>query len=152
MKLRVLAIVAGLAVVGAVACDSDEETAPDPGSSETTEQPEVTAAPFTVPPTTNPCAVGFGCPPPGQTAPPPTTPNPCPFFSCGPAPRTPAPPPTTGGGCNPNYTPCVPNDPVDVDCAGGSGDGPSYVRGPVRVTGTDVYDLDRDGDGTGCDS
>jgi hypothetical protein len=21
--------------------------------------------------------------------------------------------------CNPNYTPCVPNDPVDVDCADG---------------------------------
>jgi hypothetical protein len=70
-------------------------------------------------------------------------------------PPSPAPrsvPPGPGPGCNPNYTPCVPNDPVDVDCAGGSGDGPSYVTGPVRVTGVDVYDLDRDGDGTGCDT
>jgi hypothetical protein len=40
--------------------------------------------------------------------------------------------------CNPNYTPCVPNDPVDMDCEGGGGDGPSYVRGPVQVIGEDV--------------
>jgi hypothetical protein len=33
---------------------------------------------------------------------------------------------------------------------GGSGDGPGYT-GPVRVIGPDVYDLDRDDDGTGCD-
>jgi hypothetical protein len=52
--------------------------------------------------------------------------------------------------CDPNYDPCVPMD-TDVDCAGGRGNGPSYVPGPVRVTRTDVYDLDRDGDGIGCD-
>ena len=28
----------------------------------------------------------------------------------------------------------------------------AYVRGPVTVIGNDIYDLDRDGDGTGCDS
>jgi hypothetical protein len=39
----------------------------------------------------------------------------------------------------------------DVDCAGGSGNGPSYVSGPVQVIGPDVYDLDRDGDGIACD-
>ena len=33
----------------------------------------------------------------------------------------------------------------DYDCAGGSGDGPKYA-GPVRVTGTDPYDLDADGE------
>ena len=38
----------------------------------------------------------------------------------------------------------------DAD-AGGSGNGPKYVTGPVRVTGSDVYDLDRDGDGVACD-
>jgi endonuclease YncB( thermonuclease family) len=27
-----------------------------------------------------------------------------------------------------------------------------YVDGPVRVSGDDPYDLDRDGDGVGCDS
>jgi hypothetical protein len=53
-------------------------------------------------------------------------------------------------GCHPNYDPCVPID-VDVDCEGGKGDGPSYVRGPIRVIGPDVYDLDRDHDGIGCE-
>jgi hypothetical protein len=54
--------------------------------------------------------------------------------------------------CDPNYSgACVPIA-SDVDCAGGSGDGPAYVQGPVRVIGRDIYDLDRDGDGIGCDS
>jgi hypothetical protein len=51
--------------------------------------------------------------------------------------------------CTPGYDPCIPPGP-DVDCAGGSGNGPRYVRGPVRVTGPDIYDLDRDGNGIGC--
>lgn len=56
-----------------------------------------------------------------------------------------------GGGCDPNYSgACVPIA-SDVDCAGGSGNGPAYVQGPVRVIGTDIYDLDRDGDGVACD-
>ncbi|GIF00473.1 hypothetical protein Ari01nite_79370 [Paractinoplanes rishiriensis] len=53
-------------------------------------------------------------------------------------------------GCDANYTPCVPIA-QDVDCRGGSGDGPAYVDGPVRVIGNDPYDLDRDGDGVACD-
>lgn len=36
--------------------------------------------------------------------------------------------------------------PRDYDCAGGSGNGP-YYAGVVRVIGSDVFDLDRDGDG-----
>lgn len=59
-------------------------------------------------------------------------------------------PPRPAGRCDPNYTPCVPVA-SDVDCAGGRGNGPAYVRGPVRVIGRDVYGLDRDGDGIGCD-
>jgi hypothetical protein len=59
-------------------------------------------------------------------------------------------PETAAERCDPNYTPCVPID-SDVDCAGGKGNGPSYVRGPVRVVGVDVYGLDADGDGIGCD-
>jgi resuscitation-promoting factor RpfB len=39
----------------------------------------------------------------------------------------------------------------DVDCAGGTGDGPRYVQGPVDVSGGDPYGLDADGDGTGCE-
>src|SRR5690606_1979841 len=53
--------------------------------------------------------------------------------------------------CDPNYAgACVPIA-SDVDCAGGSGDGPAYVRGPVRVIGKDIYRLDHDGDGIGCE-
>ena len=54
-------------------------------------------------------------------------------------------------GCNPNYADkCVPNA-SDVDCAGGNGNGPVYVSGPVRVVGVDVYGFDRDKDGIGCE-
>jgi hypothetical protein len=53
-------------------------------------------------------------------------------------------------GCDPNYGGCVPVA-SDVDCAGGSGNGPAYVEGIVQVIGSDIYDLDRDGDGYGCD-
>ena len=45
---------------------------------------------------------------------------------------------------------CVPIA-SDVDCAGGGGNGPAYVSGPVRVVGPDVYGLDRDKDGVGCE-
>jgi resuscitation-promoting factor RpfB len=53
--------------------------------------------------------------------------------------------------CDPNYSgACVPIA-SDVDCAGGSGNGPAYVQGPVQVIGTDIYGLDSDGDGIGCE-
>lgn len=53
--------------------------------------------------------------------------------------------------CDPNYGgACVPIA-SDVDCAGGSGNGPAYVTGPVTVIGSDIYGLDRDGDGIGCE-
>ncbi|WP_217178856.1 G5 domain-containing protein [Streptomyces sp. AC495_CC817] len=68
-----------------------------------------------------------------------------------PAPAAPVPLIQQGGGCDPNYTgACVPIA-SDVDCAGGSGNGPAYVQGPVRIVGSDIYDLDRDGDGIACD-
>jgi len=55
------------------------------------------------------------------------------------------------GGCDENYTPCVPIA-SDVDCAGGSGNGPAYVEGPVQIIGSDPYGLDADADGVGCQS
>ncbi|HSK56346.1 MAG TPA: hypothetical protein VK908_13895 [Jiangellales bacterium] len=61
--------------------------------------------------------------------------------------RLEAPPPDE---CHPSYDPCVPIA-SDVDCEGGSGDGPLYT-GRVRVIGPDEYDLDRDGDGVGCEN
>lgn len=64
----------------------------------------------------------------------------------------PAPAPQVQGDtCDSNYSgACVPIA-SDVDCAGGSGNGPAYVEGPVRVVGNDIYDLDRDGNGIGCE-
>jgi hypothetical protein len=58
------------------------------------------------------------------------------------------PPPSAN--CTPGYSPCL-APAYDYDCAGGSGDGPKYVYGTVRVTGSDPYGLDADGDGYGCD-
>lgn len=52
--------------------------------------------------------------------------------------------------CDPNYSGCVPIA-SDVDCAGGRGNGPAYVDGPVSVIGNDIYGLDRDRDGVGCE-
>lgn len=53
--------------------------------------------------------------------------------------------------CHPSYEgACVPIA-SDVDCAGGSGNGPEYVQGPIYVVGPDEYDLDRDGDGVACE-
>ncbi len=46
--------------------------------------------------------------------------------------------------CNPNYTPCVPNSASDLDCPD--------VGHPVKVVGSDPYNLDGDGDGSGCES
>ena len=51
--------------------------------------------------------------------------------------------------CLPNYDPCV-QPAIDVDCVGG-GDGPAFVQGPVRVLSVDVYRLDTDHDGIGCE-
>jgi hypothetical protein len=51
--------------------------------------------------------------------------------------------------CTPGYAPCLPPA-SDYDCRGGSGNGPKY-SGPVRVTGSDPYDLDRDRDGKACE-
>lgn len=69
----------------------------------------------------------------------------CPKPPPPPGPPDPPPPPCQG------YSPCLPPGP-DVDCAGGSGDGPRYVQGPVYVNGSDPYGLDSDGDGVGCET
>jgi hypothetical protein len=64
----------------------------------------------------------------------------------------PKPKPQPASNCDSNYTgACVPVA-SDVDCAGGDGDGPEYVEGPVQIVGDDVYDLNRDDDSIACDS
>ncbi len=52
--------------------------------------------------------------------------------------------------CHPSYSGCLRADASDYDCAGGSGNGPYYTS-RVQVVGPDVFGLDRDGDGWGCD-
>lgn len=61
-----------------------------------------------------------------------------------PAPLVQQPKPQGGAGdsCMPGYDPCLPMR-GDMNCP--------EVGHPVRVTGSDPYGLDRDGDGVGCD-
>jgi hypothetical protein len=123
------------------------------------------ASPTTVASTTNPSTTS---PTTTTTVPPATTTVPRATTTAAPVttttrpppPPPPPPPPTTttvavapfipSQECDPNYTGCVPIA-SDVDCAGGSGNGPAYVQGPVTVIGSDIYDLDRDNDGIGCE-
>jgi hypothetical protein len=59
----------------------------------------------------------------------------------------------TGSGCTPGYTPCLPeHGGADYDCAGGGGNGPYFTTSGVRyrVTGSDPYRLDGNGDGYAC--
>jgi len=54
--------------------------------------------------------------------------------------------------CVPGYSICLNPRVSDYDCAGGFfADGPRYVRGPIRVTGSDPFHLDLDGNGIGCE-
>jgi hypothetical protein len=39
----------------------------------------------------------------------------------------------------------------DYDCAGGSGNGPNYIDGPIDVRSPDPFGLDADHDGLGCE-
>lgn len=77
----------------------------------------------------------------------PATKRPKPTTTVQPAPE---PEPAPANDCDPNYSGCVPIA-SDVDCAGGSGNGPAYVSGPITVIGTDIYDLDGNGDGEACE-
>lgn len=54
--------------------------------------------------------------------------------------------------CDPNYEgECLKDGIGDYDCAGGSGNGPNYVYSEVRVVGVDVFGLDANGNGIGCE-
>lgn len=63
----------------------------------------------------------------------------------------PAPAPDPQPACHPSYAgACLDPDASDYDCVGGSGNGPKYT-GRVRVVGPDVFGLDADHDGIGCE-
>jgi hypothetical protein len=134
-----VAVVAGVVWVSAVsgaATDAGEPTnvASVAPSTTTAEEPFATSAPSTTTSTTTLA---------------PTTTVPLTTTTVAAPPRTVAPVQQ----CTTGYSPCIPLG-GDVDCAGGSGNGPRYVSGPVSVdqSAGDIYDLDRDGDGVGCES
>ena len=53
--------------------------------------------------------------------------------------------------CHPSYKlKCLDPRASDYDCVGGSGNGPKYT-GLVKVVGRDVFRLDADHDGWGCE-
>jgi hypothetical protein len=109
---------------------------------------------FTNVPSSATLTVPLTVPAPTTTVPPTTTPPPP--STARPTKAAPTTAPTAAAkvesksACHASYTPCVPVA-GDVDCAGGTGDGPAYVTGPVRVIGADTYKLDHDRDGVGCE-
>jgi flagellar hook assembly protein FlgD len=61
---------------------------------------------------------------------------------------------STPSNCTPGYSPClVYHGGADYDCAGGSGNGPYYTSPGVvyTVKGSDIYGLDANGNGLGCE-
>jgi micrococcal nuclease len=54
-----------------------------------------------------------------------------------------APQPAAGSGCDPNYIPCIPAYPPDLNCPD--------IGFTVQVIGGDPHGLDRDKDGWGCE-
>lgn len=124
-------------------------TTADPTTTAATEAPTtvttlpVTTVPVTEAPTTTAVPTTTAAP---TTTRPPTTKRPTTA-----APATTAAVKPLVGACDPNYTgACVPIA-SDVDCAGGEGNGPAFVDGPVQVVGSDPYRLDADNDGIGCE-
>lgn len=144
-KHRKAWIVAGAVVAVlffAAIANGDEEPVASPTADETTTTvadlpTSTTTTTTTPPPTTTTTTTVAQPPPPGPATEQPAAPPP----AADPAPQQ---------ECDPNYSGCVPIA-SDVDCAGGSGNGPAYVEGPIRVIGTDKYDLDRDGNGIACE-
>lgn len=117
----------------------------------------VEPAKFTPSPTTEPTEAPSPEPTPVPTAIPTPVPTPVPTViaapvrTAAPTPKPPAPTAKTAN-CHPSYVGvCLTPGIGDYDCAGGSGNGPNYIKGPFKVVGPDDYDLDRDNDGIGCE-
>jgi hypothetical protein len=161
--VRITVAAAGIVFLAACApttgsgrSDSAETAVPSIGTT--------TAAPTTAAPTTTAPVTTTATPAP-STAVAPTTPapRPAPKPVPRPAPRpapkpkpvpkpTPKPPPAAPSTCDPNYAgQCLKDGIGDYDCSSGSGNGPNYVHGTVRVIGSDPFGLDRDHDGLGCE-
>ncbi|ASR37283.1 hypothetical protein BAY61_22350 [Prauserella marina] len=150
-----VAVVAVLVFGGLLSAGGDSEEPSSPVADSTTAEPATAVtttsstvaepAPSTVEPVPDEPASEAAEPPPPPEAPEPVEPS-----APAPPPPPPVEPPAPVSQCDPNYTGCVPIA-SDVDCAGGSGNGPAYVSGPVEVVGSDIYGLDSDGDGIACE-
>ena len=141
MRLIFLVGVCAVLII-AVACggggDADDGQTPSPAPSPTTEPPAPSMTP-TVEPEPTPTPL----PPEPTPTPRPPPPQPTP---------TEPPPPPPQANCDPSYpSVCIPVGSADYDCAGGSGNGPNYIAGPITVLPPDPHGLDSDGDGVGCE-
>jgi len=135
--------VAFFGTIGAIGNDDEPSQAADRGVvTTTTTPPPITTTTTTTTTTTLAPTTTTAVP----VVPEPVVPQPDPVT---PTQEEPAPPPPAPA-CDPNYTGCVPIA-SDVDCAGGSGNGPEYANGPINVIGADIYDLDNDKDGVACE-
>lgn len=142
-KAGALALLALSSALTGAACESAEKASTSDVATEV-----MATAPPTTPTTAAPTTTSTSTTPPTTAAPTTTAPPPPPPPTTTQAPRY-DPPAAPQNKCDPNYTGCVPIA-SDVDCAGGSGNGPAYT-GHVRVIGSDIYDLDRDGNGEACE-
>jgi hypothetical protein len=142
----------GIAAVANIPADTvTTSPSPTPAEASATEtdspEPLPTSSPTPSPTSASPTSV-----------PPPAVPTVVPPKPAAPAPKPPAPRPTTPAAkpppaCNPAYPDvCLKDGIGDYDCAGGTGDGPNYVTGPLKVRAPDPFDLDRNGDGIGCEN
>jgi hypothetical protein len=124
------------AVAGAAAVTTEPTTEAPPTEAPTTEAPTTAA-------------------PPARPAPPRVPPRPVPPKPVHPRPAPPrpaSPKPPAASGCDPAYpTVCLRDGIGDYDCEGGSGNGPNYVGGPIKVLPPDPFGLDKDHDGIGCE-
>jgi hypothetical protein len=127
------------------------------GGAATEDAQSVSAAPSSTLPAAPSMAPDRSSDPQATTTP--TTPGPAttaesapsPEESAGPEPTTVERTPAAERDCTPGYDPCLPPA-SDYDCRGGSGNGPAYTgRVAVDPALGDPYDLDRDGDGIGCE-
>lgn len=156
---RAIVIACAVLLLGGAGCTGEPEDTAEPVDrpapteavvEEQAERPETTTTTRPRPTTTTSTTTTTTAPPTTTTTtmPPTTTTTTAPPTTT----TTTAAPEPAPGGCDPNYTGCVPIA-SDVDCAGGSGNGPAYVDGPVSIVGSDIYDLDgNDNDGIACES
>jgi hypothetical protein len=142
--IKVAGLLVALAAVGGCGSENVAASSEDVATTAVVQAAPTTEVVATTPPTTAPATLA---PTTTKRKPKPATTRRAPV-------TTRRVPPTTArsSNCDPAYPGSCLHDGIgDYDCAGGSGNGPNYVRGPIRVRPPDPFGLDRDGDGLGCE-